>query len=453
MPNIIEQQDLLKGLPDNRLALLLRNPDATIPPFLVAAEAQRRQAIRQQFAGDAGKESVVDSLTKQLANVPQNVQAPMQTPPRMPAPMMPQAGIAALQQAPQQAPMQVPQQMAYGGMVRRYQVGSLVTPSASRVQEIADQFGYTVEEAAEALKNNPSLGGESAAFPGLPFDVKETNQEARATSSIPDIPVLTRSPAEMAEINREKAREAKYQEMYNYGGYGNTSPTTAYVDPFVKAGAPAVKGVPPTKPADPSTGTGGTSTENRDKAESAKYRSMLEELYAVEEPSNWEEAQKWFAMSAQIMNPDANLMQGLVNAGAVYSQAEAEQAAAQREADLDLRKALLQYDIGERDYAREVAANKAEAAAEFLKTRTNVATGQLDDLYRQQREVAEQIRRIDESVMKGETDPASVEGIKKALQQQFNAIGGKLSTYEGFIGETYGFPTIPTVNLQTGKIE
>jgi hypothetical protein len=210
----------------------------------------------------------------------------------------------------------------------------------------------------------------------------------------------------------------------------------------------------PKKPKPPEDTTiSTTSPENRDKADSAKYRSMLEELYAVEEPSNWEEAQKWFAMSAQIMNPDANLMQGLVNAGAVYSQAEAEQAAAQREADLDLRKALLQYDIGERDYAREVAANKAEAAAEFLKTRTNVATGQLDDLYRQQREVAEQIRRIDESVMKGETDPASVEGIKKALQQQFNAIGGKLSTYEGFIGETYGFPTIPTVNLQTGKIE
>ena len=355
MPNIIEQQDLLKGLPDNRLALLLRNPDATIPPFLVAAEAQRRQAIRQQFAGDAGKESVVDSLTKQLANVPQNVQAPMQTPPRMPAPMMPQAGIAALQQAPQQ--------MADGGMVRRYQVGSLVTPSPSRVQEIADQFGVSVQEAAEMAKNNPSLGGEAAAQPGLPFDVKETNQEARATSSIPDIPVLTRSPAEMAEINREKAREAKYQEMYEYGGYGNTSPTTAYVDPFVKAGAPAVKGAPPPKPADPSTGTGGTSAENRDKAESAKYRSMLEELYAVEEPSNWEEAQKWFAMSAQIMNPDANLMQGLVNAGAVYSQAEAEQAAAKRAGELEMKKALLQYDISERDYAREQAVRDAEAKA------------------------------------------------------------------------------------------
>ena len=113
MANIIEQQDLLKGLPDARLSLLLQSPDASIPPFLVAAEAQRRQSIRQQFAGDGGKESVVDTLTKQLSNVPQNIQAPMRTPPQMPPPMQPQmAGIGALPQGQQQ--------MANGGPVRRF---------------------------------------------------------------------------------------------------------------------------------------------------------------------------------------------------------------------------------------------------------------------------------------------------------------------------------------------
>ena len=73
MPNIIEQQDLLKGLPDARLMTLLQKPVGDIPPFLVAAEAQRRQQIRQQFAGSGSKESGVDSLTKQLAGVPQNI--------------------------------------------------------------------------------------------------------------------------------------------------------------------------------------------------------------------------------------------------------------------------------------------------------------------------------------------------------------------------------------------
>jgi len=104
MPNIIEQQDLLKGLPDARLSMLMQNPTGDIPPFLVAAEAQRRQSIREQFSGGP-QESVVDTLTKQLASVPQNIEAPMQTPPRMPPPQM-QAGINAL-----------PQGMRRGGFV------------------------------------------------------------------------------------------------------------------------------------------------------------------------------------------------------------------------------------------------------------------------------------------------------------------------------------------------
>ena len=100
MSNFIKQADLLKGLPDARIATLMQNPVGDIPPFLVAAEAQRRQAIRQQFAGDGNKESVVDTLKRQLSNVPQNIQAPMRTPPKMPPPQMqPQmAGIGALPQ-------------------------------------------------------------------------------------------------------------------------------------------------------------------------------------------------------------------------------------------------------------------------------------------------------------------------------------------------------------------
>lgn len=448
MPNIIEQQDLLKGLPDNRLALLLRNPDATIPPFLVAAEAQRRQAIRQQFAGDAGKESVVDSLTKQLANVPQNVQAPMQIPPRMPAPMMPQAGIAALQQAPAQAPVQAPQQMAGGGPVRRYQVGSLVTPSASRVQEIADQFGYTVEQAAEALKNNPSLSGESAATPGLPFSIKETNQEARATSSIPDIPVLTRSPAEMAEINREKAREAKYQEMYNYGGYGSTSPSASVAGPTLEGITPDIPIKGGKKPVDPATGVGGTSAENKDKAESAKYRSMLEELYAVEEPSNWEEAQKWFAMSAQIMNPDANLMQGLVNAGAVYSQAEAEQAREQREADRELKKALLQYDIGERDYERGQASAARSERIDAMKYQADQARENAKILAEAARSDQAELRLVVSSLTQASIPPEEIakdsrvidlqERIRKSNERANNALI-EARKFNTTLGNLYGF--------------
>lgn len=365
MPNIIEQQDLLKGLPDNRLALLLRNPDATIPPFLVAAEAQRRQAIRQQFAGDAGKESVVDSLTKQLANVPQNVQAPMQTPPRMPAPMMPQAGIAALQQAPQQAPMQAPQQMANGGMVQRYQTGSLVTPTVSDLA--AGITSVPLEEYKRKMREEEikKLGPGRARYllenPTMPTtEAKRAEQEFYAATEGPlsafSSPEDVYEAAQAVEKvdNRVAAAEAAPSPA---DAARTTSVYKQYADSRTK------------KPADPTTGTRGTSGENQDKAESAKYRSMLEELYAVEEPSNWEEAQKWFAMSAQIMNPDANLLQGLVNAGAVYSEAEAEQAAAKRAGELEMKKALLQFDISERDAARDAAARLQSDRLEAMKYR------------------------------------------------------------------------------------
>lgn len=323
MPNIIEQQDLLKGLPDNRLALLLQKPDAAIPPFLVAAEAQRRQAIRQQFAGQGQNESVVDSLTKQMANVPQNVQAPMQAPPNMPAPMIPQAGIAALQ------PQQAPQQMAGGGQVQRYQAGSVVTPTfrgragAGGYEEASPTWGVLGD-----LYNVASSGVGSFAENLRRFGVNPTAEQR-----------------EQLQIENEAAAEASAPE---------------YVDPFVRAGTPAAHGKPPPKPANPATGTSGTSSENKYKAEEAALRSRLEELYGTDEPSNWEEAQKWFAMSAQIMNPDANLLQGLVNAGAVYADAEGEQARQKREGDRALQEALLKWDMNALESERDAAARAAE---------------------------------------------------------------------------------------------
>lgn len=442
MPNIIEQQDLLKGLPDNRLALLMQNPVADIPPFLVAAEAQRRQAIRQQFSGDAGKESVVDTLTKQLANVPQNVQAPMQKPPQLPPPMAPQAGIGALQ----------PQQMAGGGPVRRFFNGSLVTPAVGdRVQEIADQFGVTVDEAASMLQNNPSLAGTSAASPGLPFKVTEANREPRATSSIPDIPVLTMSPAEAAVAGREKRREAKYQEMDAYGGYGNVSPSTTSPSVDVSKYGITTPDIKLKKPRDPNAANADSSTENQQAAKD-ELRGKLEELYRTSEPSNWEEAQKWFAMSAQLMNPDANLAQSLANAGSVYAQAEAEQSRAKREENRALQEALLKYDIGERDYNRQLAAAAQEKKLKAIEYQSERAYKQAE-LYRKaaddaQADLNRQMTLLSQSgpmitpdqIAK---DPTIIE-LKNRVIEANKKMNDALIIYQGYnntLGGAYGLPT------------
>lgn len=325
MPNIIEQQDLLKGLPDARLALLMQKPDASIPPFLVAAEAQRRQAIRQQFSGDGSKESVVDTLAKQLSNVPQNIQAPMQTPPNIPQPQM---GIAALQQ-PQQ-----PQQMAAGGAVEPMWN---IPNYGGALPKVADWVGST----ARGIYDYATTPWGEQKASGPVTSVSDANLDF----SLPD----KKLPGARPEFSL-------------------TGEPATYTDLTAK----------PKKPVDPNAGKAGTSTENKYKAMEADMRERLEALYADEEPSNWEEAQKWFAMSAQIMNPDANLLQGLASAGAVYAGAEGEQARQRREGDRALQEALLNYDmqIMQSDRAAAAAAAKEASDREFelLKMRTPEAS-------------------------------------------------------------------------------
>lgn len=370
MPNIIEQQDLLKGLPDTRLAMLLQNPMGDIPPFLVAAEAQRRQAIRQQFAGSEGKESVVDTLTKQLANVPQNIPAPTRSPPMIPqTPQM--QGVAALQAQQSAQQMAQPQGMRAGGMVQRYQSAGVVMPLQQRIKSIMDQFGVDAGEAERMLQNNPSVGVPKIEGDlGKPFYVPETNQEPAATPLELNIPVLTTSPEEYAKSQRELMRERKYQEMESYPGYSGdmskfkpapvrraeeeermrdyNADRRRLADQKTQASPSA--GTPPPEPG-----------ETQD-----EYRARLEKLLAAQQPSDWEKAQGYFAMAEQFLDPSKTTMQSLAGAGQAFAQSAGEQARAQREADLARERGLLEYDIGERDRKAAIEAERAKREYESL---------------------------------------------------------------------------------------
>lgn len=319
MPDIVEQQDLLKGLPDTRLALLMQNPVATIPPFLVAAEAQRRQAIRQQFAGSGSDESVVDSLTKQLANVPQNIQAPpQQIPPIPPTPEM--SGVAALQQG-----------MAEGGPVRRFA-----------------EEGYVA----------PQFRGRAGSQAYLPGEQPEDSVLSRVYDYVaPGITTLLTNMQTMGiNPNAEQRKQLDLQ-----GKIAEAAEGPAYVDPFISAGRPAERGVKtaeppkPTIPPDPNTGKEGTSDENR---------SKLEALLAYEEPSNMEKAQKWFAMASQFYDPKLTTGQSIARAGLAFSEAAGSQARAEREARQAQAEGLLKYDIEKQEAARAAAAEAAKLKSE-----------------------------------------------------------------------------------------
>lgn len=432
MANIIEQQDLLKGLPDARLSLLLRSPDASIPPFLVAAEAQRRQSIRQQFAGDGGKESVVDTLTKQLSNVPQNIQTPMRAPPKMPPPMQPQmAGIGALPQGQQQ--------MAEGGPVRRFASEGFVYPSSpfDYVRE-----NYPISSLPNTIAEAGNVLGEAW---NSPTAKQATDRLLMETGRAADFITLNPYTSQVLGIDPKSVRERREQSEIE-----DIAPTEGILDieyPDVKI-VPGRNPLPdkPSTPPDPNAGKENTSPTNKEAPAQDEIRKRIEELYGSEDPSSWENAQKWFAMSAQFLDGDKSLMQSLTGAGNVYAGAEAEQARLSRDDARAREEALLRYDISK---AEDEASNQSAA----LKARTDIATGQLDDLYRQQRDVAEQLRRLDESVMKGEIDAATADAAKRARTEEFNRIGSKIATYEGFIGQTYGFPTIPVVDTASGTIK
>lgn len=357
MPNLIEQQDLLKGLTDDRLSGLLKNPVGGIPPFLVAAEAQRRQAIRQQYAGQDQQESVVDTLTKQLSNMPQNAQP-------SPAAPQPQQGIAAI-------PQQEQQTMRDGGPVQRYAEKGLVEESyfpsfgdffpsfKAPTTSLEDMSNMSLDEylaAEEEKKYAPGVGGSKARYlrenPVVPkTELQAAQDEAYAATH--GIGSLFSSPESRYEaVQNIKDKQASINaatrpvtEPRDTGIYGDKVPTASSQ---------------PKEPRNVNAGKAGTSEENKLSAAEDDIRKRLEALYGEDGGSKWDDAQKWFAVSQQFLKPDTSLLESLVGAGQVYSAASAEEAQADRDRKREEALAMLQYDIGERDASRSAAANEAD---------------------------------------------------------------------------------------------
>jgi hypothetical protein len=125
MMNILEQEDLIKGLPDQALMQEAQRPSGELPQFLVVSEIQRRSDMRKRYKADQGqmpqatvKEQVVQEGI--MGAMPQMAMAP-QMAQRMPN--MPPQGI---QQA---MPTQM---MSGGGVVKAF--GGMFVPSVDKEQ-------------------------------------------------------------------------------------------------------------------------------------------------------------------------------------------------------------------------------------------------------------------------------------------------------------------------------
>ena len=53
--NIFEQEDLIKGLPVERLMKEAQQPTGQMPQYLIVSEIQRRADMRKRFAGEQQK--------------------------------------------------------------------------------------------------------------------------------------------------------------------------------------------------------------------------------------------------------------------------------------------------------------------------------------------------------------------------------------------------------------
>jgi hypothetical protein len=399
MPNIIQQQDLLKGLPDARLAMLLQNPVGDIPPFLVAAEAQRRQAIRQQFAGTEQKESVVDTLTKQMAKVPQNIQSgQMTTPPVPPTPQM--QGVMALQQqqAMQQAAQQVmPQQvMRAGGPVQRYQDQGLV--------QRYNRYG-------------PRGAG---APPPVPRD-DVSILESMKNFLFPDVAGSEPSGAILQAPTVEGIAEQRKKVAAPPRIFPEIAPGSAGGMAFNK---------PPPIPRDPENSTAGTSTENKDIAAAGaeeNFRERIEALYGQTGLSDWEKAQKWFAASQQFLQPDQTLMQSLVGAAGAFAGGAAGESAAERESELAREKALLEWDISKYEAQRkeeaDIARGKANYAREMEKLRFLGPDTAIKGYQEQIKGLSEEFNNIETSEERKNEIAGEIEALRASIATIMSASG------------------------------
>ena len=118
--NILEQEDIIKGLPDQALMQEAQMPSGQVPQYLVVSEIQRRSDMRKRFKEQQPKEGTVkdqvvqEGIMSMMPQMPPSMPMQPSAPPMMPPPM-PQGAPPPMPPQDMAAP---PQMMSGGGIVR-----------------------------------------------------------------------------------------------------------------------------------------------------------------------------------------------------------------------------------------------------------------------------------------------------------------------------------------------
>jgi hypothetical protein len=341
-------------------------------------------------------------------------------------------------------------------MVQRYQGAGLVQPIGNRVQAIADQFGVTVEEAAQMIKSNPSIGAGSVEGDlGRPFYVPETNQEPFASPSELNLPVLTTSPEEYAKRQRELARESKYREMDSYPGYSGNM--TSFTSPDMKgmSAEEVMRDLEAQRRRATEQKAQPIASEEKQPDETPdEYRARLEALYASREPSDWEKAQGYFAMAEQFLDPSKTTMQSVAGAGQAFAQSAAQRDKEKREMDIAREKAMLEYDMGissERKKAQEAELARTSLSAD---QQANLLVKSSESVRRIIDSKRDQVSKLSSDSM-AQFDP-SIKARIAALEESIAQDEGRLMSIEGALAalgeQAYGPIPFEPYSLRSGFV-
>ena len=141
--NILEAEDMIKGLPDQALMQEAQGPSGQVPQYLVVSEIQRRADMRKRHQEQMPKGTVKDQILGGIGGI--NTPQPQAAPPPMP----PQGGMPPQGMPPQGMPpmppqgigaMPPPQQMMSGGIIRLAEGGQI---PASRFDQIMQELQLT----------------------------------------------------------------------------------------------------------------------------------------------------------------------------------------------------------------------------------------------------------------------------------------------------------------------
>ena len=151
--NILEQEDIIKGLPDQALMQEAQMPSGQVPQYLVVSEIQRRSDMRKRFKEQQPKEGTVkdqvvqEGIMSMMPQMPPSMPMQPSAPPMMPPPM-PQGAPPPMPPQDMAAP---PQMMSGGGIVRMANGGVSYAQKQQKIRDLLAANATVPEMLAQGI--------------------------------------------------------------------------------------------------------------------------------------------------------------------------------------------------------------------------------------------------------------------------------------------------------------